>query len=158
MPPVGKRKPQQHDEFLPPEGSDVESFFRELGFDRVPKPPYERPLIPEDFAVCNDTEISRYQTAYILWKEYAEDMQITVTANLMRIEEEYDVEYTKIKLSLSGKPTEIKDRASVDPRVLEYRKKVTELNIYSTMLASKIESYASCLAVISREIAARKRN
>ena len=150
MPPPTKKTDTSHIEAL------IESF-RSSGFGEIGKPDGLRPMMPENIAALLGSEVSNYQSSYAAWKEYTEDLLTVTNARIMQLQEMYDLEFTKLCLTLPGKTeTEKKNRATVADSIQPLGRQLTELLVYAKMLESKIESYAGCLAVISREISARK--
>lgn len=152
MPPIKRRN---NKEKLPIDTDKVVEYYRSIGFDSIDTPLDKRPVMPANMAGLTQVGLSDTLSAYTAWREYTRDLISVANAERVRLQEEYDYEYSKLYVSLSGNATERKHHCSADERLKTHADKLTTATMYAEMLESKIESFTECISTLSREITLR---
>lgn len=133
--------------------SAVDKFRR--NFPAVKSPEEELPTMPKELTKLKILELGNLMSQYSAWREFAEDMLSTATAEYMEALNRYNFEYSKMYVIASGKVTDKKEELEADPRLHEMWMKVLEKKTYSDLLSDKVASLNASISVLSRDLTRR---
>jgi hypothetical protein len=130
--------------------------YRRLGFGKPIKPEQDAPKLPRNISDITLDKVGNFINAYTAWREYTENLYNEELPKLVVLKEEYDYLYQVILISTLGKDVTTK-KASVNANEevrAKYREKM-EQEMFTDMLAQKIETYSNIIASLSRELTRR---
>lgn len=130
-----------------------------INFTPVTKPEISEPTMPKSVSSLSGSDLSDLMNRYTAWREFADDCLNDALYEYTK--NKHKADYNKDVLFLITNGKNLRERemyVSTDPRIKSEQDSLLEYEMYHDLLLRKVESYSSCLAIISREISRRSGN
>lgn len=129
--------------------------FRDVFTEIVP-PKGGLPTMPTRISDYASDELGNIISRYTAWREFTEDRHMEACAVYSQCKSEYDLACDTEMLKSDGQTvSERKASAKTNSQVQKLGVIVNEAEIYTNLLAAKLDSFSNVLAMLSRELTRR---